>query len=297
MKIKIKPIISIRFFVILGIYLLIILGVLMLAKNTFNVSLLEAWQLALKGIKEESLFDFILLNIFPWALLFVVGSVIWGFIQKYRLNARRPRIIRISFEDKGVLLEYSLSRKPVFLPYNQTTFSVWVLITVGYNKYHQPVRQIDGVEMAFSAPAGDFSAQHRAGLSLIPKLLEEGKKFRSCLGKAKLTNGQTPSTQDEKDFIRFLREQMDNYRHYGLMLKTDPKQNPGFLILGLTTLIIPVIVITWLLQSFKQSNIFLSVSITAFAILMFTVSVLCFSKYIGCIRTARKLEKLKQGKN
>ena len=297
MKIKLKESNAIRFNLILGVYLLIIWGCLTRAQSTFGISRWEAWQQFLQETRQESLFNFLLLSIFPWALLLMVGGMIWAFIQKLRLNARKPRLVSVSFEEKGAVLEYSLSRPAVFLPYNQTDFTLCARTILSYNKYHQPICHLAYVEMIFASPNGKFSAQHRAGIPIIPKILNEGKKFRSCSVNTKTACPDNPTRQEEKDFISFLQDQMNNYLHYGVMLTVSPQQSTGFLILGATTLIIPVIVITWLLQSFKQSNIFLSVSITAFAILMFTVSVLCFSKYIGCICTARKLEKLKQGKN
>ena len=174
MKIKLKESNAIRFNLILGVYLLIIWGCLTRAQSTFGISRWEAWQQFLQETRQESLFNFLLLSIFPWALLLMVGGMIWAFIQKLRLNARKPRLVSVSFEEKGAVLEYSLSRPAIFLPYNQTDFTLCARTILSYNKYHQPICHLAYVEMIFASPNGKFSAQHRAGIPIIPKILNEG---------------------------------------------------------------------------------------------------------------------------
>lgn len=297
MKIKLKEINSIRFNLILGVYVLIIWGCLTGAQSTFGISRWEAWQQFLQETRQESLFDFILISIFPWALLLVVGSMIWAFIQKLRLNARKPRLVSVSFEEKGAVLEYSLSRPAVFLPYEQTDFTLCARTILSYNKYHQPICHLSYVEMIFASPNGKFSAQHRAGMSIIPKILNAGRKFRSCSVKVKTASPDNPPTQEEKEFISFLNEQMNNYLRYGVMLTTSPKQSTGFLILGATSLIIPLTLITLLAPIIKDYTLFLSANLCVLWLIMLAISVFCFSKYIGYKSTTRKLERLKQEKN
>ena len=296
MKIKLKESNAIRFNLILGVYLLIIWGCLTRAQSTFGISRWEAWQQFLQETRQESLFNFLLLSIFPWALLLMVGGMIWAFIQKLRLNARKPRLVSVSFEEKGAVLEYSLSRPAIFLPYNQTDFTLCARTILSYNKYHQPICHLAYVEMIFASPNGKFSAQHRAGIPIIPKILNEGKKFRSCSVNTKTACPDNPTRQEEKDFISFLQDQMNNYLHYGVMLTVSPQQSTGFLILGATTLIIPLMLIAVLAPIVQNSSLFLSKILCVLWLIMLAISVFCFSKYIGYKRTIRKLERLKQEK-
>lgn len=295
MKIKIEPLSWPKVYTALVFYICILIaGALWLTSGSESV-LKELWQSILQETRENSLFYFILLSIFPWALLFMAATFVWNFFKKRHAYITQPRITRLSFEEKGVVLEQNLSRPPVFLPYKQTDFSLTALITISYNKYHQPIRNINGVKLSFSSRGGDLCAQHYEGLPFIRKMLNEGKKFRSYRAKARPADEDSAFTQDEKDYIRFLEEQFTNYLCYGLMLTVFPKTRNGFLWLGIITACL----------GFLLGNMFLlTINYTPYPFLILVISVIfavillvclaCFKKYITEVYTAKKLEKAKQ---
>ena len=295
MKIKIKPITSILSFLLPVCYMLIIVLVVWGIKVSNFFSWSEAWGMLLQAAKKESLLFFILLKILPWLFLFFLVAFVWETFQKKKLRTRSPRITSISFEKDGVILQQNLSAPAVFLPYGQTDFSLCVLITVSYNKHHQPIQQIVGVEMSFASSSGHFSAQHRAGLSLIQKILDEGKKFHSFATQVKPAYKDEPSNQDEKDFILFLQEQLDNYRRYGLMQQVFPAQLTGLLILGLVTGGGCLFFAHWvwqILQETQPSMVMLSI-LVIFLVLTLLICCWCIYKYITAKHTAKRLAELK----
>lgn len=295
MKIKIEPLSWPKVYTALVFYICILIaGVLWLTSGSDSV-LKGIWQSVLQDAREDSLFYFILLNIFPWALLFMAAAFVWSFFKERRAYTTLPRITSLSFEEKGVVLGQNLSRPSVFLPYEQTDFSLTALITITYNKYHQPIRNINGVKLSFSSPDGDFCAQHYEGLPFIRQMLNEGKKFRSCRAKARPAAGGSPSTQDEKDYIRFLEEQLTNYLCYGLMLTVFPKTRNGFLWLGIITACLGFLLGNMFLLIINYSPYpFLVLVMTAIFAVILLVCFACFKKYITEAYTAKKLDKAKQ---
>lgn len=293
MKIKLKPISSILSYLLPICYILIVAAGVWWLKEINLFSWSEAWGMLLQAAKKDSLFIFILLRIFPWLVLFFLAVAIWEFFQKHKSCSRTPRITSISFEKEGIVLQQNLARPAVFLPYTQTDFSLCVLITVGYNKHHQPVPRIVGVEMSFSSAKEHLSAQHTAGFSIIQKILNEGKKFRSFSTQVKPANKEAPSTQDEKDFILFVQEQLDNYLRYGLMRHILPTQLSGFLILGIVTGVFSLFLVRWVWQVVPQASLFMIFAIVVLVLATLTICIWCFYQYMGEKRIAKQLEALK----
>ncbi len=192
-----------------------------------------AWNDMLAQVREERLVSYIFILIFPWLVALGVVLFFWSRASAWNIARKTNPIAFLSFEETAVRLEYKKSRADVILPYAETDFSVCLPVFVTYNKYGRAFPHLAELEVSFSHAGKTYSVFHQGKLPAVQTLLDEGKKFRSYSAYVKrLTPKQRPC-QEEQDFIRFLEEQLENHRNYGLLLPEYPFPRAIFTILGI----------------------------------------------------------------
>ncbi len=190
------------------------------------------WKDLLSYAQKDNLVSYIFICIFPaivalWAVLFF-----WSRASAWNKARKTNPIISLSFEETAVRLERKKPRTAIILPYTETDFSVGLPVFVSYNKYGHAFPHLAELEITFSHAGKTYSIRHKGKLPAVQTLLDESKKFRSFSADIKRLSAAKPATSVELDFIRFLKEQLENHRRYGLLLPQYPVPRAIFTILG-----------------------------------------------------------------
>ncbi len=190
------------------------------------------WKDLLSYAQKDNLVSYIFICIFPaivalWAVLFF-----WSRASAWNKARKTNPIISLSFEETAVRLERKKPRTAIILPYTETDFSVGLPVFVSYNKYGHAFPHLAELEITFSHAGKTYSIRHKGKLPAVQTLLDESKKFRSFSADIKRLSAAKPATSVELDFIRFLKEQLENHRRYGLVLPQYPVPRAIFTILG-----------------------------------------------------------------
>lgn len=235
MKLKIKnstlTVLSPVYMTIYIIFLLLALFLLHWLAVRFQ-AITFVWKDLLSYAQKDNLVSYIFICIFPaivalWAVLFF-----WSRASAWNKARKTNPIISLSFEETAVRLERKKPRTAIILPYTETDFSVGLPVFVSYNKYGHAFPHLAELEITFSHAGKTYSIRHKGKLPAVQTLLDESKKFRSFSADIKRLSAAKPATSVELDFIRFLKEQLENHRRYGLLLPQYPVPRAIFTILG-----------------------------------------------------------------
>lgn len=204
-----------------------------LLKTGEGLSFGEFWHVMLSRAHEKDFFVYALMIILPWLVLIAVGLIAYGLFRRYFLNRSANPFVSLSFDSDGILLEKEKARGNVFLPYSETDLSIEVLTAIQYDKYGNSHWAFGGFKLSFSQQGNTFPAFHQGGLAFLQTILDEGKKFKSCTAYAHPLNPRITPDKQEQQFIRFLEEQFENHRRYGLILQDFPQKRWMLLAAGM----------------------------------------------------------------
>lgn len=244
LKLKANNSIS-AFFIAYILSALVLLSLLLLTAShmvkdaAWGNALASSWQSLLASARQENFLAYAAIRIFPWLLVLWAALFVWERVSGWRKARKTNPITFLVFEETSVLLGHQKARADVRLPYAGTDLSVTVPVMVAYNKYGHPIHLFGLIEISFSYENKTYSVQHRGKLPFLQKLLDAGKKFRSCSASVRRLNDAKPAGQDELDFIHFLEEQLENHRRYGLLLPVYPV--PRALLVGLGIIALAVL--------------------------------------------------------
>ena len=244
LKLKANNSIS-AFFIAYILSALVLLSLLLLTAShmvkdaAWGNALASSWQSLLASARQENFLAYAAIRIFPWLLVLWAALFVWERVSGWRKARKTNPITFLVFEETSVLLGHQKARADVRLPYAETDLSVTIPVMVAYNKYRNPIPLFGLLGISFSYKGKTYSVQHRGKLPFLQKLLDAGKKFRSCSASVRRLNDAKPAGQDELDFIHFLEEQLENHRRYGLMLPVYPV--PRALLVGLGIIALAVL--------------------------------------------------------
>ncbi len=225
MKLKTKQFIIPADFVFILAYAVIIFLVLLTMSHTMpNFIWKEFWADLLVHARQKDPVAYLALLALPWAVAIGLVWGVWQLISRGASKTKGPRVASVSFEKDGVQLEYQNPHRRVFLPYATTDLTVRVPVRVQYNRRSQTVCALDPIEITFSAEGASVTVPYRGTLSFLQKLLDEGKKFRSCTASAQLGQPAKSPSACEQKMLQFVQEQLENHRRYGLMRREFPQQ-------------------------------------------------------------------------
>lgn len=244
LKLKANNSIS-AFFIAYILSALVLLSLLLLTAShmvkdaAWGNALASSWQSLLASARQENFLAYAAIRIFPWLLVLWAALFVWERVSGWRKARKTNPITFLVFEETSVLLGHQKAHADVRLPYAETDLAVTVPIMVAYNKYRNPIPLFGLLGISFSYKGKTYSVQHRGKLPFLQKLLDAGKKFRSCSASVRRLNDAKPAGQDELDFIHFLEEQLENHRRYGLLLPVYPV--PRALLVGLGIIALAVL--------------------------------------------------------
>lgn len=244
LKLKANNSIS-AFFIAYILSALVLLSLLLLTAShmvkdaAWGNALASSWQSLLASARQENFLAYAAIRIFPWLLVLWAALFVWERVSGWRKARKTNPITFLVFEETSVLLGHQKAHADVRLPYAETDLSVTIPVMVAYNKYRNPIPLFGLLGISFSYKGKTYSVQHRGKLPFLQKLLDAGKKFRSCSPSVERLNDKYPAGQDELDFIHFLEEQLENHRRYGLMLPVYPV--PRALLVGLGIIALAVL--------------------------------------------------------
>ena len=218
-----------------------------LLKTGEGLSLGEFWSVMLSRAHEKDFFVYALMIILPGLVLIAVALAVYHLLRRYFFNRSANPFVEMNFGPDGVLLEKKNARGNVFLPYSETDLSVEVQTTIQYDKYGNAHWAFGGFKLSFSQQGNTFSVFHQAGLAFLQTILDEGKKFKSCTAHAQPLNPRTAPNEQEQQFIRFLEEQFENHRRYGVILKDFPQKRWMLLVAGIIYILTASIIFAVLL--------------------------------------------------
>ena len=247
-------------------------------------------------VKERNYFYYLLLNNLHWLLVGV--AVLFGlFIMQHARQRQHKNDFRsLTFEAKGVLLEMPHNQHPILLPYEQTQLAIRIRTALIYNqksgRHHWALARF---ELSFNQQGHTFSAWHVAKFPFLQQILDEGKKFQSCTVQVSPLNEKETPCHAELDFIRFLEEQIENHRRYGLMLTDFPQQRSANLVLG-TCLLFLLFMMSLSFRFFISGHASLWVLGGAglFMLLILCASIKSFVCFFAGLKRERQLQKLKR---
>lgn len=244
LKLKANNSIS-AFFIAYILSALVLLSLLLLTAShmvkdaAWGNALASSWQSLLASARQENFLAYAAIRIFPWLLVLWAALFVWERVSGWRKARKTNPITFLVFEETSVLLGHQKAHADVRLPYAETDLSVTIPVMVAYNKYRNPIPLFGLLGISFSYKGKTYSVQHRGKLPFLQKLLDAGKKFRSCSASIERLNDKYPATPDEQHFIQFVEEQLENHRRYGLMLPVYPV--PRALLVGLGIIALAVL--------------------------------------------------------
>lgn len=254
------------------------------------------WKDFLSHTRERGLLNYVTAAIFPALVALWVVLFFWSRASRWSQVRKTNMVALLSFEEAAVRLVYQKKRADVILPYAETDLSVCLPVFVSYNKYGHAFPHLAELEITFSHAGKTYSIRHKGKLPAVQTLLDESKKFRSFSADIKRLSAAKPATSVELDFIRFLKEQLENHRRYGLLLPQYPVPRAIFTILG----VIGVGALDLGLGKLAMFLFTTSVSPLFPVVLLLMVAGLTFwcavdiKNYFAFRAVAAKLEKLKQ---
>lgn len=298
MKLKIKnstlTVLSPVYMAIYIIFLLLALFLLHWLAVRFQ-AITFVWKDLLSYAQKDNLVSYIFICIFPaivalWAVLFF-----WSRASAWNKARKTNPIISLSFEETAVRLERKKPRTAIILPYTETDFSVGLPVFVSYNKYGHAFPHLAELEITFSHAGKTYSIRHKGKLPAVQTLLDESKKFRSFSADIKRLSAAKPATSVELDFIRFLKEQLENHRRYGLVLPYYHTPRLLWLVWGLVCLAVIDFFMARALAFLVKTNAaaFLIVVLCALGTGLLVWAGWNVKKYFAFRAVAKKLQTLK----
>lgn len=240
MKIKIKHPVSYHIFPLVLLIIILLATLLFLWTSPWTAQLPSGW------LPAHFPAYWIGAGIFFCGLFILLRKC----IQKPTTNA----FPYIDFAKDGVWLYTKQPPGKLFFPYQLTSFQLTCWVLVQESKKTEPLPVLDGFEMAFSYKEHTWKLTHWAGIHCLPKLLEQGKKFKlfslQILNRQKETDFYDErSSQKLKEFIDFLQKQVENYRHYGCIF-IMPDTNGSILKQSIVCFMVGILLINTTLFSF-----------------------------------------------
>lgn len=299
LKLKANNSIS-AFFIAYILSALVLLSLLLLTAShmvkdaAWGNALASSWQSLLASARQENFLAYAAIRIFPWLLVLWAALFVWERVSGWRKARKTNPITFLVFEETSVLLGHQKAHADVRLPYAETDLSVTIPVMVAYNKYRNPIPLFGLLGISFSYKGKTYSVQHRGKLPFLQKLLDAGKKFRSCSASIERLNDKYPATPDEQHFIQFVEEQLENHRRYGLMLTAYPTPRLLWLVWGLLCLAVMEFFMMKILAFLVKTNAaaFFIIVLCALGAGLLAWAVWAVKRYVSFRTAAQKLQKL-----